>query len=371
MRFIALSLGINSGPDGRRRFSSKERLDDIVAQARWAEDAGLDGFGVGEHHTHDTEVSSPPVLLAAIAARTTTLRLFTGVTVLSLLDPVRVYEDYATLDNLSDGRVEIIIGKGNTEAQSQVFGHTNESQWERNAEKYELLRRLIDEPTVTWSGRYRPDLVDFSARPRFLQDPPRIWHGSATSTLSTELAARHGDPLFSANVTGHREQYLELVADYRRRWAAYGRDPAGALVGAGSAAVHVGETSQQARAEFEPIFAARLERASTFKQAVPFATLEEAIAGGSYFVGSAAEVTEQLLDFVQVLDHQVQHIGEIELTDPVRRSGIERFVDHVIPEVRRHVPDRLWSAENSDLGPVGSTSSGTFPVPELISEGTS
>ena len=140
---------------GRRRATV---LGEALREAPVFEDLGFDAYAIGEHHINDAEASSPPVILGYIAASTTRLRLFTGVTVLPLLDPVRVAEDYATLDVISGGRVEIIIGKGNTEEQSRVFGYTNDDQWDRNAEKYELLRRLLREEDVTWAGRYRPPL---------------------------------------------------------------------------------------------------------------------------------------------------------------------------------------------------------------------
>lgn len=347
MKFIGLTLGSNAEP----RRSSKEKLDSVVSAAVWAEQAGLDGFGVGEHHTPDTEISAPPVILAHIAARTTTLRLFTGVTVLSVLDPVRVAEDYATLDNLSDGRVEIIIGKGNTPVQGEVFGYRADDQWERNAEKYHLLHRLITEKSITWSGRYRPPLTDFSPRPDWLQPTPRIWHGSATSRRSTDLAARAGDPLFSANVTGKLEQYRDLVDDYQTRWVEYGRDPADALVGAGAAAFHVAPTSQQARQEYQPYFRAFLDRVSTFKQQLPFTDLDEAIASGSYYVGSPQEVLEKLHRYHQALGHEVQHIGDVDLTDPVRLAGLEAFAADVLPQARQ-IPDRLWAGTGVTPGEV-------------------
>ena len=114
-------------------------------------------------------------------------------TVLSLLDPVRVAEDYATLDQLSGGRLDIIIGKGNDPDQNALFGYELDGQWERNREKYELLRRLLRETGVSWSGRYRPALTDATTQPRpYRPDGIPLWHGSASSTESTELAARCG-----------------------------------------------------------------------------------------------------------------------------------------------------------------------------------
>ena len=171
------------------------------------------------------------------------IRLFTAVTTLSLLDPVRAFEDYATLDHLSDGRLELIIGKGNGAAQAQLFHVTAEDQWDRNREGYELFRRLWREDKVTWSGRFRPPLHEAETWPRPLQQPIRVWHGSATSKDSVDLAARYGDPLFSANVTNPIEPYAELVALLPANgWAHYGHDPAEALVGAGTAGFYAART---------------------------------------------------------------------------------------------------------------------------------
>ncbi len=226
MKFIVIRLLTNSpDPLTGHRASATDVLGDAIAEASYFEQLGFDGYGIGEHHIDDAEASSPAVILGYLAASTKRIRLFTGVTVLSLLDPVRVAEDYATVDVLSGGRVDLIIGKGNTEEQSKVFGYTNDDQWERNRENYELLHRLLREEHVTWNGVYRPALQSFTSRPRPVQQPIRVWHGSATSTQSTDLAAKWGDPLFSANVSGPLEQYRTLVDDYRKRWVDYGRDP--------------------------------------------------------------------------------------------------------------------------------------------------
>ena len=122
-------------------------------------------------------------------------------TTLSLLDPVRAFEDYATLDHLSGGRLELIIGKGNGAAQRDLFNVTPDDQWDRNAESYEVFRRLWRDNKISYDTRFRPPLPEAEVWPRPLQRPIRIWHGSATSKESVDLAARYGDPLFSANVT--------------------------------------------------------------------------------------------------------------------------------------------------------------------------
>ena len=349
MKFIVIRLLTNS-PDpvtGARATASKV-LGDAIAEATYFEELGFDGYGIGEHHINDAEASSPPVILGYLAASTNRIRLFTGVTVLSLLDPVRVAEDYATLDVISGGRVEIIIGKGNTEEQARVFGYTNDDQWDRNRENYELLHRLLREERVTWSGRYRPPLHEFTARPRPLQQPIRVWHGSATSTLSTELAAKWGDPLFSANVSGPLEQYQTLVDDYRKRWVDHGRDPADALVGAGSAGLHVHRNSQAAVSEYRPRFEAGQAFARSLGAPKVFDSLEDAIDRGSYFVGSPQQVIEQIHRYHDALGHEVQHTAGIgSPDDPTARAGIELFATEVMPVIRQGLPDRLWDVSTA------------------------
>lgn len=244
MRFTVSSLVAN-GPDpvtGVQR-TPQEKLWNVIDQAVVAEQLGYDGYGVGERHGEPFLSPAPPVLLSAIAARTSTIRLFTTVTVLSILDPVRVAEDYALLDQLSGGRVELIIGKGNDPRHFDLFGLPEERQWDALAENYGLLRRLWREERVTWEGSTRPPLKDAAVVPRPLQDPIPVWHGSATSTQSTDLAARYGDPLFSANSFHPLAKYRSLVEHYRERWAHYGRDPRGP----GWARASAGCTSPSAR----------------------------------------------------------------------------------------------------------------------------
>jgi alkanesulfonate monooxygenase SsuD/methylene tetrahydromethanopterin reductase-like flavin-dependent oxidoreductase (luciferase family) len=232
MKFLLMTL-IAHHPDpltGEKK-SPADRLREVIDAAVLAEELGYDGFAVGERHEDPFISSSPPVVLSHIAARTSTIGLFTAVTTLSLLDPVRAFEDYSTLDNLSGGRLELIIGKGNGAAQAELFHVTTEDQWDRNREGYELFRALWESDEVTWSGKFRPSLVRAKALPRPLQERVRIWHGSATSEESVDLAARFGDPIFSANVTYPIEPYAELVRHYRHRWEFYGHRPEDALVG--------------------------------------------------------------------------------------------------------------------------------------------
>src|ERR1700748_3873118 len=167
MKFLLLTLiAHHPDPMSGEKKSPADRLREVIDSAVLAEQIGYDGFAVGERHEDPFISSSPPVVLSNIAARTSRIGLFTAVTTLSLLDPVRAFEDYSTLDNLSGGRLELIIGKGNGAAQAKLFHVTTQDQWDRNREAYELFRRLWREPQVTWSGRFRPSLDEAETWPR-------------------------------------------------------------------------------------------------------------------------------------------------------------------------------------------------------------
>lgn len=347
MKFLLLTL-ITHQPDpvSGAVETAAQRLRRVVEDARLAEELGYDGFAVGERHEDPFISAAPPVVLSHIAAVTSRIALFTGVTTLSLLDPVRAFEDYSTLDNLSGGRLELIIGKGNGAAQANLFHVTARDQWERNREGYELFRRLWDSDTVTWVGRYRPALNEARALPRPLQPRLRIWHGSATSRDSVELAALHGDPLFSANVTNPIEPYAELIAHYRERWAAHGHDPARALVGAGTAGFHVAPRSQEAVAAYRPIYEARQAVARKHGIPIVFHSLEDFVERSSALIGSPQQVLDKVLRYHERFGHEVIHLGADGdgLTDRQHRASLELFQSAVAPELR----DRIAS------GPLGA-----------------
>ncbi|MEU6171405.1 LLM class flavin-dependent oxidoreductase [Streptantibioticus parmotrematis] len=342
MRFLALTLIANApDPVTGERVSTAERFREVVDGALEAEQLGFDGFAVGERHEWPFLSSSPPVVLSHIAALTSRIRLFTGVTTLSLLDPVRAYEDYATLDHLSGGRLELIIGKGNGAAQRELFHVTPEDQWERNAEGYELFRRFWREEKVTASPRFRPELVDAQVWPRPRQRPVRVWHGSATSRESADLAARHGDPLFSANVTHPIEPYAGLVRHYRERWEHYGHDPALAVVGAGTAGYHAARTSQEALAAYRPVFASRLAFQRQLGLEPVFPTLEDFVERSSALVGSPQQIVEKVHRYHEAFGHTVLHLTADAggLPQKEHRASLELFQSDVAPVLRREIPD--------------------------------
>ncbi len=343
MKFLAITL-IPHVPDPITGIqpSTTDRLRSVVDNAALAEELGFDGYGVGERHERPFISSSPPVILSYIAARTSTIRLFTTVTTLSLLDPVRAFEDYATLDQLCGGRLELVIGKGNGAAQAQLFHVTVDDQWERNREGYELFRRLWREDKVTWSGQFRPSLDAAETWPRPLQQPIRVWHGSATSQASVELAAKWGDPLFSANVTHPIEPYAALVRYYRERWACYGHAPADALVGAGTAGYYGAKTSQEAIATYRPIFEARQAAMRKRGIALVFHSLEDAIERSSALVGSPQQIIDKVHRYHEQLGHEVLHLNAdgAGLTPTQHRATLELFQNEIASVLRKEISSR-------------------------------
>ncbi|GAA0297942.1 LLM class flavin-dependent oxidoreductase [Kineococcus aurantiacus] len=343
MKFLAMTL-ITHTPDPVTGVwpTQHERFTEVVENATLAEQWGFDAYGVGERHERPFLSSSPTVVLSNIAARTSRIKLFTTVTTLSLLDPVRAYEDYATLDHLADGRLELIVGKGNGAAQANLFHVTTDDQWDRNAEGYELFRRLWREEQVTWQGRFRPSLDRAETWPAPYQRDLRIWHGSATSEESVEVAAAAGDPLFSANVTYPIDTYARLVEHYRERWAAHGHDPADALVGAGSAGSFVARTSQEARRVWRPHFEARQKAFAGSGVPAVWEDFEDFLARSSALVGSPEEVVDKVGRYHARFGHEVTalHFDRSGFSEAQHRENWDLFTTDVAPVLRRQFPSR-------------------------------
>lgn len=343
MKFALFSLLMNipNAVTGET-LTDQQKFQNILLQAALAEEVGFEAYGVGERHGAPFLSSSPTVLLAAIAARTSRIRLLTTVTVLSVLDPVRVAEDYATLDHLSEGRLEIIIGKGNDPRHYPLFGIKEEEQWESLSERYALLRRLWDEENVTWEGKYRPRLDNVTTMPRTLQKPIPVWHGSASSTLSTELAAKYGDPLFSSNAFHPQEKYKALIDHYRDRLAYYGHDPKKALVGSGAGSLYLAKTKEEAIKRFRPYYDAFSSTDAAKHNQSPFSDLEDYIERGSVLVGSVESVTEKILNYHEAFGNQVLSISVDGLTEAEQREQIQHFASEVAPVLRREVSSTVW-----------------------------
>jgi alkanesulfonate monooxygenase SsuD/methylene tetrahydromethanopterin reductase-like flavin-dependent oxidoreductase (luciferase family) len=335
-----------------RLVGADERFAQALTSARYAEEFGFDAVALGERHAGSFLSAGVTVLLGAIAATTSRVRIQTGVSVLSIQDPLRVAEDYATVDQLSRGRLELVIGKGNELRQLPMFGIENGDQWAALEEKYELLRRLWREEKVTWQGRFRGPLHEVTSLPRPFAGAPRVWHGSATTTTSAELAAKWGDPLFSANAIQPRDNYTVLIEHYRKHYAEQGHDPRWAYVGAGAGFLFLADTTQEAREAFGPTYE---QIVAYFNQPgnhtpgneMTFATIDDAIARGPVLVGSPQQVAEKILWFHEGFGHDLQSFSlPTMIPHEQQLAMLERLASEVIPVVRRAAPTTLWSDED-------------------------
>jgi probable LLM family oxidoreductase len=231
--------------------SPASRLRQLVEQIEHADQAGLDSFGVGEHHRREFLDSAPPVILGAAAARTERIRLTSAVTVLSAADPVRVFQSFATLDLLSRGRAEMIVGRGSSIEAFPLFGFRLEDYDALFSEKLELLLKLRENEHVHWSGKYRPALTGQGVYPRPVQNPLPIWLGVGGTPKSFARAGELGLPLMVAIIGGEARRFRPLVDLYRETGARHGYGPDRLTVGVHMPG-YVAETTQQAADDFYP-----------------------------------------------------------------------------------------------------------------------
>src|ERR1700761_721681 len=215
--------------------SEAERIDNIVRIARRADEVGLDVFAIGEHHNPPFFSSSPTTLLAHIAALTERIVLSTAVTLITTNDPVKIAEDYAMLQHLAQGRVDLMLGRGNTVPVYPWFGQDIHKGIPLAVENYALLHRLWREDVVDWQGKFRTPLQGFTSTPRPLDAvPPFVWHGSIRSPEIAEQAAYYGDGFFANNIFWPKGHFQRLIELYRRRYAHHGHGrPEQAVVGLG------------------------------------------------------------------------------------------------------------------------------------------
>jgi len=228
-----------------------ERVQHLLEEVERADQVGLDTYGIGEHHRPEYMDSAPAVLLAAAAARTSTIRLNSAVTVLSANDPVRVFQEFATLDLISKGRIDLVVGRGSFTESFPLFGLDLADYDALFAEKLDLLLRLRATPEITWSGRHRPALTGQGVWPRPLHDPLPIWVGVGGTTASFVRAGALGLPLMVAIIGGQPARFRPLIDLYREAGRRAGHSPEQLKVG-----VHcfgfVGDTLQQAADDFYP-----------------------------------------------------------------------------------------------------------------------
>ena len=252
-----MQVGIDSfaaWDDAGMSVSPSERLRKLVKQIEYADQIGLDVFGIGEHHRREFLDSAPAVILAAAAARTQRIRLTSAVTVLSAADPVRVFQEFTTLDLLSQGRAEMVVGRGSSIEAFPLFGFRLEEYDSLFEEKLDLLLKIRDNEHVYWSGKYRPRLDGQGVYPRPLQNPLPIWRGVGGTPESFVRAGSLGLPLMVAIIGGETRRFRPLIDLYREAGRQAGHSPDRLKVGVHSLG-YIAENMQEAVDDFFPGYA--------------------------------------------------------------------------------------------------------------------
>ena len=283
--------------------SSSQRLRNLVEEIVLADQVGLDAFGVGEHHREEFLDSAPAMILAAAATQTRNIRLASAVTVISAADPVRVFQEFATLDLLSNGRAEIVAGRGSFIESFPLFGFELKDYDALFAERLDLLLQLRDATNVTWSGRFRPALNGQGVYPRPLQEKLPIWLGVGGTPASFARAGMMGLPLMIAIIGGEPHRFKPLVDLYRQAGARAGHAPETLKIGI-HALGYVAETNEKAAADFFPGYADTFSQIGKERGWGPVtraqfdALLEPA---GALIVGSPETVAEKIAHYDKVL----------------------------------------------------------------------
>jgi probable LLM family oxidoreductase len=319
--------------------STQQRLRDLLEEIELADQVGLDVFGVGEHHRPDFTVSAPAIVLAAAAERTTSIRLTSAVSVLSSDDPVRVFQDFATLDLISDGRAEIMAGRGSFIESFPLFGYDLRDYDALFEEKLRLLLAVRESERVSWPGGRRPAIDDRGVYPRPIQDPLPIWVAVGGSPESALRAGALGLPMALAIIGGLPERFVAFADLHRRasEEAGYGRLPLSI-----NSHGYIARSAEEALDDSYPYVAATMDKIGRERGWPPHTRSDYAAAAtlrGANFVGSPEQVVKKILHQHSLFDHTrflVQFSVGTMPHDQIMRS-IELFGTEVAPAVRREL----------------------------------
>ena len=336
---------------GGRAINTNLRIKNLLEEIQLADQLGLDVFGVGEHHRPDYAVSSPATILAAAAVTTKNIKLTSAVTVLSSDDPVRVYQQFATVDQLSNGRAEIMAGRGSFIESYPLFGYDLQDYDELFSEKLDLLIQLNQDEIISWKGKHRPSFENLGVYPRPLQNSLPIWLAAGGTPASAVRAATLGLPLMLAIIGGLPEQFVPFVNLYRSTAEKLGRDVSQLQMGINNH-VYVGEESQKAGDEFYPYYAAMMNRVGRDRGWPPLSRAQfdySRSPNGALMVGSVQQVIDKIL-----YEHELfgntrffaqASVGNVPHEKTMR--SIELFGDKVAPVIRRELGIAKKSAEAS------------------------
>lgn len=329
---------------------AQQRMQELLAEAQLADTIGLDVFAVGEHHRPDFIASAPEVILGAVAAITKRIRLCSAVTVLSSADPVRTFQNFATVDLISNGRAEILAGRGSFIESFPLFGYNLQDYDTLFVEKLDLLLKINASEVVSWKGKHRASIQQLGVYPRPVQPKLPIWIGVGGTPASVVRAGQLGLPLTIAILGGAPAQYVPFAELYRESASQAGHDAA-SLPLALNCHFHVAEGSQQASDEYFPAYSALMTRIGRERGWPPMSRAQfEQLRGpqGPLFVGSVQEVVDKLLYLDQLFGNTrflAQLILEGISHERVMRS-IELFGKEVAPAVRKALTETRLQANS-------------------------
>lgn len=331
-------------PETGRQMDAEKRIAHVLEEIEVADRVGLDVFGIGEHHRPDYASSAPAVILAAAAARTQRIRLTSAVTVLSSDDPVRVFQDYATLDLISGGRAEIMVGRGSFTESFPLFGQDLSDYDELFSEKLQLLLEVRETERVTWSGRHRPSIDARLVLPRPVQDPLPVWVAVGGNPPSVVRAASLGLPMALAIIGGMPERFAPFVDLYRDAARRAGHDPSSLAVSINSHGFLADDAEEAAELAFPP-FAETMGRIGRERGWPPPTRAHferERALRGALFIGGPRDIVDKILFQHEIFGHDrflVQlTVGPMDHQAVLR--AIELLGTEVAPAVRREVAKR-------------------------------
>ncbi len=333
--FAVDTFGDVTKDDAGKELHHAQVIRNVVEEAVLADRVGLDAFGVGEHHRRDFAVTAPEIVLAAIASRTERILLATAVTVLSSDDPVRVFERFATLDAVSNGRAEIILGRGSFTESFPLFGYDLGKYEELFEEKLDLLHKLLDEGPVTWSGELRAPLTNQEVYPKTESGRLRTWIGVGGSPTSVVRAANYGMPLMLAIIGGDPQRFLPMIELYHKALEQLGaqRLPVGV-----HSPGYVAETDEQAREDVWPHSRDMINRIGRERGWGPTtrARFEAEADGGSLYVGSPETVAQRISATIRTLGVQRFEFkySSGSLSHAKLMNSIALYGEQVVPRIK-------------------------------------
>jgi probable LLM family oxidoreductase len=332
-------------PKTGQKISQAERIRDLLEEIELADQVGLDVFGLGEHHREDFVSSAPEVILGAAAARTKNIRLSSAVTVLSSDDPVRVFERFASLDLVSNGRAEIMAGRGSFIESFPLFGYDLNDYDDLFSEKLDMLIKLRESERITWSGEHRAPIDNLGVYPRPVQNPLPIWVGVGGTPESVVRAASRGLPMALAIIGGMPERFAPFAHLYRQAAAEYKYDPATLPLSINSHGF-IADTRQEAIDESFPAAQTVMNKIGRERGWAPMRREQYEAAAelrGSNFVGSPDDIIEKILFQHSIFNHQRMLLQLSVGTMPHDKlmHAIELLGTKVAPVVRKEIARRV------------------------------